>query len=119
MAIIRRTSSSGRKVNNASASSSIIRKKDDASNIVTSAGGGGVQPKTLRELNDVNFGILDNSKDGFIVSYNTDNDKLELISPDNLLDESAADDDLPDAFVTRLAIEANIQTSSVDGGTFE
>lgn len=119
MAIIRRTSSSGRKVDNTSTPSSVIRKKDNLSNIVTSAGGGGVQPKTLRELNDVNFGTLDNSKDGFIVSYNTDNDKLELISPDNLLDESAADNDLPDAFVTRLVIEADIQTSSVDGGTFE
>jgi len=78
-------------------------------------------PSILSELGDVNFGTLDATKDGLIVTYDNATDKFVLISPDQLLSISAEDNDIPDDFVTALENEINlgdIEIGNVDGGTF-
>ena len=51
-------------------------------------------PSSIAEMGDQNFGTLDASKDGLIVTYDSSTDKFVLISPDDALDTSASDSDL-------------------------
>lgn len=135
MPVIKRSSQSSRRVVSSSASSAAIKKKEeqkvsptqaetssssikkkteDTSTPVPSV----VFPKKIRDMNDTSFGTLDSSKDGQLVSYSTTNDKFVLITSDDLLIESVADDDLPDEFVDQINDEIDITISSIDGGSF-
>ena len=135
MPVIKRSSQSSRRVVSSSGSSAAIKKKEeqkvsptqadtssssikkkteDASTPVPSV----VFPKKIRDMNDTSFGTLDSSKDGQLVSYSTTNDKFVLITSDDLLIESVADDDLPDEFVDQINDEIDITISSIDGGSF-
>jgi len=72
-------------------------------------------------MGDQNFGTLDASKDGLIVTYDSSTDKFVLISPDEALDTSASDSDISDSFVEQLEEELDfgqIQAGDVDGGAF-
>jgi hypothetical protein len=72
-------------------------------------------------MGDTNFGILDQSKDGYVVSYDSVTDKFILISPDQVLAASSEDADLPDEFTSQLETELDlgtIQLDSLDGGSF-
>ena len=78
-------------------------------------------PSTIREMGDQNFGTLDASKDGLIVTYDSTTNKFILISPDEALDTSASDSDISDSFVDQLEEELDfgqIQAGDVDGGAF-
>ena len=78
-------------------------------------------PSTIAEMGDQNFGTLDASKDGLIVTYDSSTDKFVLISPDEALDTSASDSDISDSFVEQLEEELDfgqIQAGDVDGGAF-
>jgi len=78
-------------------------------------------PSTIAEMGDQNFGTLDASKDGLIVTYDSTSNKFVLISPDEALDTSASDSDISDAFVDQLEQELDfgqIQAGDVDGGSF-
>lgn len=79
------------------------------------------QPSIVSEMGDVDFGTLDATKDGQIVSYNSTTNKFVLITADDLLSVSAEDNDVPDALITALEGELDlgtIQVESLDGGTF-
>tara|TARA_A100001201_G_scaffold110866_1_gene94829 strand:+ start:170 stop:589 length:420 start_codon:yes stop_codon:yes gene_type:complete len=135
MPVIKRSSQSSRRVVSSSASSASIKKKEeqkvsptqadttassikkkveDTSTAVPSA----VFPTKIRDMNDTSFGTLDSTKDGQLVSYSTTNDKFVLITADDVLVESVADDDLPDAFADQLNDEIDITITSIDGGSF-
>ena len=78
-------------------------------------------PSTIAEMGDQNFGTLDASKDGLIVTYDSTSNKFVLISPDEALDTSASDGDISDSFVDQLEQELDfgqIQAGDVDGGSF-
>jgi len=130
MPVVRRSSSSSMRVNSGSSSSKSVKRSaaksinisesSTSSNLVTSKETSVTISTTqnLRELGDVAFGILDESKDGFIVTYNETTDKIELMSPDDLLIEAVSDNDLPDDFVAQVVEEASSLTGSIDGGNF-
>ena len=134
MPVIKKSTSGSNNVSVSRSSSNVIRSKISSTLSVTSST---TSPSTvtskstsivnitenvefteLRRLRDVNFGDLDSSKDGFIVSYNETSDKLELISADDLLIEAVEDNDLPDVFVEQVVEEASSLTGSIDGGSF-
>ncbi len=76
---------------------------------------------SIEELGDTNFGTLDESKDGMIVSYDSNTDKFILITADNVLEESVVDEDLPDVFIDQIESEVDIGTialDDLDGGTW-
>lgn len=78
-------------------------------------------PSTIAEMGDNNFGTLDATKDGLIVTYDSTTNKFVLISPDEALDTSASDSDISDPFVDQLEQELDfgqIQAGDVDGGAF-
>lgn len=79
------------------------------------------QPSQIGEMGDTDFGELDASKDGLIVSYNGATNKFVLKTTDELLSTSAEDNDIPDSFVRTLEGELNlgqIQIDNLDGGSF-
>jgi len=79
------------------------------------------EPSIISEMGDTDFGTLDATKDGLIVSYDSVNDKFILSTADQLLGVSAEDSDIPDDFVTTLEGELNlgqIQVDNLDGGEF-
>jgi hypothetical protein len=76
---------------------------------------------SIEELGDTNFGTLDDSKDGMIVSYDSKTDKFILITADNVLEESVVDEDLPDVFIDQIEAEVDLGTialDDLDGGTW-
>ena len=78
-------------------------------------------PGTIEELGDTNFGELDESKDGMLVSYDAATDKFILITADNVFEESAADEDIPDVFIDQVEAEVDLGTialDDLDGGSF-
>ena len=78
-------------------------------------------PGTIEELSDTNFGDLNESKDGMLVSYDAATDKFILITADNVFEESAADEDIPDVFIDQVEAEVDLGTialDDLDGGTW-
>lgn len=78
-------------------------------------------PDDIEGLGDTDFGTLDQSKDGMVVSYDAATDKFILITADDVLSESARDDDIPDDFVEQVEDEIDlgeVQIGSLDGGGF-
>ena len=99
----------------------VVRKASNRSTITASDGKSTAtrvtstrQPSQLEELGDTNFGTLDSSKDGMIVSYDADTDKFILITADNVLEDSAADQDLPDVFIDQVEAEVDLGTIALD-----
>ena len=99
----------------------VVRKSSNRSTITASDGNSTAtrvtstrQPSQLEELGDTNFGTLDSSKDGMIVSYDADTDKFILITADNVLEDSAADQDLPDVFIDQVEAEVDLGTIALD-----
>jgi len=79
------------------------------------------QPSAINEMGDTNFGTLDATKNGLIVTYDSVTDKFILVTPDDALASSAEDQDISDAFVDQLEKELDfgqIQAGDVDGGAF-
>ena len=79
------------------------------------------QPSTIREMGDVDFGALDSNVDNYLVSYDKNTNRFVLMSSDQVVTESAADNDVPDSFVQALQPELNLggtAASSIDGGSF-
>lgn len=104
-------------VNRVSSTANIIKKKDTATISVLSVR----EPSLLQEMGDTDFGILNASKDNYIVSYNSVTDKFILIPSDTMLTNASEDDDLDDTFIDVIESEidlGNIAGTSFDGGTF-
>ena len=79
------------------------------------------EPSVITEMGDVNFGTLDATKDGCVVSYDAVTKKFVLITADELLSVAAEDNDVPDELVSALESEfdlGQVQIQTLDGGTF-
>lgn len=79
------------------------------------------QPSRIEEMGDVNFGVLDATKDGQIVTFDISVNKFVLTTPDQVLAASAEDRDISDTFVTQLEQEldlGSIAIEDIDGGAF-
>ena len=71
----------------------------------------------LSQLSDVNVPDLAN-KGNHVLIYNATAQKYELVPADAVLTSAAANDaELPDTFVTQLAVELDDEID-VDGGSF-
>jgi len=104
-------------VKKARATSSVIKKTQAKSASVISTR----SPSQMEEMGDTDFGTLDATKDGYIVSYDSTTDKFVLITADQLLTTAAEDSDIDDSFITALEGEVNlgdVQLNTLDGGTF-
>ena len=79
------------------------------------------QPSRIEEMGDANFGVLDATKDGQIVTFDISVNKFVLTTPDQVLASSAEDSDISDTFVTQLEQEldlGSIAIDNIDGGSF-
>lgn len=70
----------------------------------------------LSQLSDVNVPDLAN-KGNHVLIYNAIAQKYELVPADAVLTSAASDAELPDTFVTQLAVELDDEID-VDGGSF-
>ena len=107
MAVVRKASSANR----------VVSKR----NVVTKQLTPVRTPSRIAEQGDVNFGTLDATKDGLLVSYDSATDKFILITADELLSSAASDQDLPDDFIDVVEGEldlANVAIDNLDGGSF-
>jgi hypothetical protein len=78
-------------------------------------------PSQIEEMGDTNFGTLDATKDGYVISYDSATDKFVLITADQLLTTAASDSNIDDAFIDAVESELDlgaVAVSTVDGGTF-
>lgn len=104
-------------VRKASSVATTVKKKSILKSSIVSTR----QPSQIEEMADTNFGTLDASKDGYVVTYDSTTDKFVLSTPDQVLAASAEDGDISDEFVTQLEQELDLGTISledVDGGLF-
>jgi hypothetical protein len=104
-------------VRKASSAPNIILKKEPIKPPVQAVR----QPSIIREMGDTEFGTLNQSKDGLLVSYDSTTDRFILVTPDQILSTSAEDNDLPDDFIGVLEQELDlgtIQIDNLDGGIF-
>lgn len=94
-----------------------IRKKSTTTNNVRSTR----QPSRLEEMSDTEFGTLDETKDGLIVSFNKATRNFVLVTADDLLNKAVEDDSIDDAFITQLETQidlADVEVDVIDGGGF-
>lgn len=78
-------------------------------------------PSQIEEMGDTDFGTLDATKDGYVVSYDSTKDKFVLITADQLLTTASEDSNIDDAFIDAVESELDlgaVAVSTVDGGTF-
>jgi len=79
------------------------------------------EPSSLQDMGDIDFGTLDSTKDGYVISYDSAADKFVLITADDLLTTAAEDSNLDDSFISAIESEIDlgrVATTSLDGGTF-
>lgn len=101
----------------AGAVSSVIKKTPVRSLSISSTR----SPSQIEEMGDTNFGTLDATKDGYVVSYDSVTDKFILVTADQLLTTAAEDSDIDNTFIDAVESELDlgaVAVSSVDGGTF-
>jgi hypothetical protein len=78
-------------------------------------------PTRVRDLKDTDLQDLNNSKNKYVLRYNANFDKFDVVSVDSILSETSTDSDVPDDFVTQVEEEIdvnNIAFAVLDGGTF-
>jgi len=101
----------------AGAVSSVIKKTPVRSLSISSTR----SPSQMEEMGDTDFGTLDATKDGYVISYDSATDKFVLITADQLLTTAASDSNIDDAFIDAVESELDlgaVAVSTVDGGTF-
>jgi len=75
----------------------------------------------IRDMENANFGTLNASKNNNMISYDIISNTFVLISPDDMLENSVDDNDLPDDFIDVMEQEinlSNVKFNGVDGGSF-
>ena len=79
-----------------------------------------IQPTSLRDMGDTDFGILDESQDGKYVVFDHSTNNFKLLSADELLVSSVSDGDLPDDFIDQIEAEIDLGevNEDIDGGGF-
>lgn len=97
--------------------SSVIKKTPVRSLSISSTR----SPSQLEEMGDTDFGVLDSTKDGLVVSYDSVTDKFILITADQLLSNAIEDSDLDNTFIDVVESELDlgvVASVSLDGGSF-
>lgn len=103
-------------VRKATQTSSITKKRTVRASVASTR-----QKTLVQELVDTDFGELDSTKDGLVISYDSVADKFVLVSSDSILTTSAEDANISDSFVTQLESQLNlgdISVTTLDGGSF-
>jgi hypothetical protein len=75
----------------------------------------------IRDMENANFGTLNARKNNNMISYDIVSNTFVLISPDDMLENSVDDNDLPDDFIDVMEQEinlSNVKFNGVDGGSF-
>ena len=75
----------------------------------------------IRDMENANFGTLNARKNNNMISYDIISNTFVLISPDDMLENSVDDNDLPDDFIDVMEQEinlSNVKFNGVDGGSF-
>jgi len=78
------------------------------------------QPSLLREMGDAEFGTLNASKNGYVITYDSATNDFMLMSPDDVLVTSTSTP-APDEFIDQLEQQLDlgtIATGDIDGGGF-
>lgn len=78
------------------------------------------QPSLLREMGDAEFGTLNSSKNGYVITYDSVTDDFMLISADEVL-VTSTQTPVPDEFITQLEQQIDlgtVQINDIDGGSF-
>ena len=78
------------------------------------------QPSLLREMGDAEFGTLNASKNGYVITYDSATNDFMLMSPDDVLITSTSTP-APDEFIDQLEQQLDlgtIATGDIDGGGF-
>ena len=78
------------------------------------------QPSLLREMGDAEFGTLNASKNGYVITYDSATNDFMLMSPDDVLVTSTLTP-APDEFIDQLEQQLDlgtIATGDIDGGGF-
>ena len=78
------------------------------------------QPSLLREMGDAEFGTLNSSKNGYVITYDSVTDDFMLISADEVL-VTSTQTPVPDEFITQLEQQidlGSVQVDNLDGGLF-
>ena len=104
-------------VRSTSGASSVVSRKATRKIVAPST----VQVREIQDLKDTNFGTLDATKDGLIVSYDNASGKFILVDSDSLLVASTDDSNLPDTFITQVESQidlGDVGGGDVDGGAF-
>lgn len=112
MSIVRKKQSISKIIQKSQSSQNIAKKEAINPTLIQAVR----QPSVITEMGDVNFGELNPTKDGQIISYDAATDKFVLITADELLEVSAQDNVIPENLIS--AIESEITTTAFDGGGF-
>lgn len=78
------------------------------------------QPSLIREMGDADFGTLNASKNGYVITYDSATNDFMLMSPDDVLITSTSTP-APDEFIDQLEQQLDlgtIATGDIDGGGF-
>jgi len=78
------------------------------------------QPSLIREMGDADFGTLNASKNGYVITYDSATNDFMLMSPDDVLVTSTSTP-APDEFIDQLEQQLDlgtITTGDIDGGGF-
>ena len=78
------------------------------------------QPSRIREMGDADFGTLNSSKNGYVITYDSVTNDFMLMSPDDVLITSTSTP-APDEFISQLEQQLDLGTISIldiDGGGF-
>ena len=78
------------------------------------------QPSLIREMGDADFGTLNASKNGYVITYDSATNDFMLMSPDDVLITSTSTP-APDEFIDQLEQQLDlgtITTGDIDGGGF-
>jgi len=103
-------------VKKVTSSSSVVKKSQTKPKVQSFR-----SPSSILEMGDTSLGTLDASKDGFLISFDSNSDKFVLTNPNEQLESAANTGDINDQFIEQLEQELDfgqIQAGDIDGGGF-
>ena len=77
--------------------------------------------RRFRDIPNVNFGVLNNSKNKHLVKYDVSTNQYSLIPMDTVLTKVSQSQEIPQDFIDQVEEEvdaANLSFDGVDGGSF-
>ena len=77
--------------------------------------------RRFRDIPNVNFGVLNNSKNKHLVKYDVSTNQYSLIPMDTVLTNVGQSQEIPQSFIDQVEEEvdaANMDFDGIDGGSF-